>query len=743
MPVVLDYEFYTSTSGRLAKAHLTKRQGTDVCKAFCQTVENAGYTPMVYGNCDMFNNHLYGEEIAENAMVWLANFGLNNGKDRGFATSYKGTYSFWQYTSRGKVSGIAGNVDCNFWYQTSAITNQKKVATKLNITDESVTVKSGDTAYLYHSLEPSGCVDDITWTSSKPSVAYVKDGYVYGVSGGETTITATTSSGATDTCRVTVLENMNHYTIQCEDSVEYTGLETKPEITVRSKAKRASSGKTKEKLELFTGPADAYTVACTIPKKTALTIYASEGDYYAASVTLSGKTYYGYCLASRVSASTSYIRLVQDRDYTIKYSSNTNAGTALVEATAADDSVYSGTISQSYKIKSISINKVRIDAISSQSTSASPSVTVRYQGVILKEGTDYTLSYSNAAADASAVLGTSTATSASVTISGAKNLTGSRTIDYEIGSSTIASVDAVPAQDYTGQPITPELTVCDANGNVLAKDVDYSVVYSDNVNVGNGKAVITPIANDDGTQTVDSALGSYTVYFPIWEQNIADAKISVSGTYTYNQKAQKAAVTVKMGDKTLKEGTDYRLEYDNNCLAGEATVRVIGMGLYRGSKDATYTIAPASLQRVECERIVSQSYTAGSVTPALKIKDGDSSLLQGVDYTVTYTNNEELGKAKVTITGKGNYTGTKTMQFQIVKKSVSNCKITKIGNYKYKHGRRIKPSVTIRNNGQKLKQGRDYTVSYGKNTKVGKATVTITGKGNYTGRKKIVFRIVR
>ena len=58
-------------------------------------------------------------------------------------------------------------------------------------------------------------------------------------------------------------------------------------------------------------------------------------------------------------------------------------------------------------------------------------------------------------------------------------------------------------------------------------------------------------------------------------------------------------------------------------------------------------------------------------------------------------------------------------------------------------GSRITPAVTIRNSGQKLKKGRDYTVSYGTNRKVGKATVTIQGKGNYTGKKTISFRIVR
>lgn len=735
MPVVLDYEFYTSTSGRLYKAHLTKREATDVCKAFCQTVENAGYTPMVYGNCDMLNNHLYAEELAQDYLMWLANFGKNNGTDRGFATPYTGTYSFWQHTSRGRVPGISGYVDCNFWYKTSEIT-RAKVATGISITDSNVTLTTNNMLYLYHSLSPAGCVDDIKWTSSRPSVAYVKDGYVYGVSGGETVITATTSTGASDSCKVVVSENMNSYEIQCGTSYTYTGREVEPDVSVRSKKKLADSGTAKRETVLFAGPEESYSLVKTIKKKTKLTIYGSKGDYYAVAVKVGGQTCYGYCLKKDVTATKAYKTLVMDRDYTVKYSENKNAGSALVEVTGAPQGIYSGTISQIFTIQPAAITDVQIDQVTDQSVTsgiATPKICVRYQGSILKEGTDYKVTYQNNQANSGQFLGTATAGTGTATITGCQNFSGSAAVSFALGDSPVASVDEILAQEYTGNGITPELVVHGKDGSVLKPELDYTVSYSDNVNIGSGKAVISL----RGAYT-----GTYQVCFPIVQRDIAKADIKISGTYIYNQNRQKCNLIVTYAGATLKEGVDYRCEYSNNCCAGTATVRIVGIGNYKGMKEGQYTILPAAIGKASFASVGKQAYSGKLVTPALQIKNENTSLLRGTDYTVSYKNNKKLGKATVTVTGTGNYTGSKTLHFSIAKKKIRDCKISKIGNRKYK-GSRITPAVTIRNSGQKLKKGRDYTVSYGTNRKVGKATVTIQGKGNYTGKKTISFRIVR
>lgn len=110
MPLVMDFEYASDASdgGRLYKAKLSKTKATDICMAFCDTIKDAGYIPMVYANKDMLTNHLNASTISEKYPIWLANYTTN--------TTYNGTFDFWQYSSAGKVDGISGMVDMNFYY---------------------------------------------------------------------------------------------------------------------------------------------------------------------------------------------------------------------------------------------------------------------------------------------------------------------------------------------------------------------------------------------------------------------------------------------------------------------------------------------------------------------------------------------------------------------------------------------------------------------------------------------------
>lgn len=112
MPLVLDYEYASTTSGlggRLYNAKLSKEDATNICLAFCQTIAEAGYTPMVYANKSMLETQLNASDISSKGYhIWLANYTTN--------TTYGGTFDFWQYSSTGKVDGITGNVDMNFYY---------------------------------------------------------------------------------------------------------------------------------------------------------------------------------------------------------------------------------------------------------------------------------------------------------------------------------------------------------------------------------------------------------------------------------------------------------------------------------------------------------------------------------------------------------------------------------------------------------------------------------------------------
>ena len=109
MPVVFDYEFADTKKGRLDSAKLSKTNMTANALAFLNAVSNAGYDACIYASENFLQEHLYANQISSNFKVWLANYSSK--------TNYKGDYEFWQHTAKGRVSGLRGNVDINFWYK--------------------------------------------------------------------------------------------------------------------------------------------------------------------------------------------------------------------------------------------------------------------------------------------------------------------------------------------------------------------------------------------------------------------------------------------------------------------------------------------------------------------------------------------------------------------------------------------------------------------------------------------------
>ena len=113
LPLVLDYEFAAPATSKLRAAKLSKDAATAVCLAFCEKIqETQKYTPMVYANPDMLNNHLNADVISGYYPIWLANYTTS--------TTYPGAFQYWQYSSSGTVPGITSKVDMNFYYVPAA-----------------------------------------------------------------------------------------------------------------------------------------------------------------------------------------------------------------------------------------------------------------------------------------------------------------------------------------------------------------------------------------------------------------------------------------------------------------------------------------------------------------------------------------------------------------------------------------------------------------------------------------------
>lgn len=159
-----------------------------------------------------------------------------------------------------------------------------------------------------------------------------------------------------------------------------------------------------------------------------------------------------------------------------------------------------------------------------------------------------------------------------------------RNIPYVIYASSIGgcTVDGIVEKQYTGAPIVQNLDI--KLGTVpLAQNVDYTVEYSDNINVGTATLTITGTGN---------YIGHISKTFRIVGIDISKAKIKMKSRIKYNAKYQTPAVKVTIGGKTLSTN-DYSVSYYGNCFVGTATVTVNGTGNYRGTVSRKFTINPA------------------------------------------------------------------------------------------------------------------------------------------------------
>lgn len=148
--------------------------------------------------------------------------------------------------------------------------------------------------------------------------------------------------------------------------------------------------------------------------------------------------------------------------------------------------------------------------------------------------------------------------------------------------------------------------------------------------------------------------------------DISELTISLSGTsFTYNFDAIEPAVKVKNGGKTLKEGTDYTLEYYNNYSVGTATVTVNCTGNYKGTRTLSYKINAIDVSKLSFSEVEDHEFTGNAYEPYVYVTYGNRYLYEGDDYSVTYKNNKKPGTASVILKFKGIYKGTKTIKFKI------------------------------------------------------------------------------
>ena len=156
---------------------------------------------------------------------------------------------------------------------------------------------------------------------------------------------------------------------------------------------------------------------------------------------------------------------------------------------------------------------------------------------------------------------------------------------------------------------------------------------------------------------------------------------------TYTGVAQEPVVTVKDGSVVLTKDVDYTVTYSNNINAALSTATenaptvtitaVATSDKYAGETTKTFTILPKALEDGFIANIDALVYTGVAQTPEPAVTYNNMTLVKGTDFTYSYTNNVNVAAATaenaptVTVTGKGNYTGTAQKKFDITKKALT------------------------------------------------------------------------
>ena len=324
---------------------------------------------------------------------------------------------------------------------------------------------------------------------------------------------------------------------------------------------------------------------------------------------------------------------------------------------------------------------------------------------------------------------------------------------------------------YNGleQPLAAsELTVV-SGSTTLELGKDFEINYpADIANAGTVKITIVGIGEYSGSVSKSYKISPCT----------AGINVDVPASVQYKAGGATPEVTVTNGTDKLIAGRDYTLKYSNNKTANgkkPASVKVTFKGGYKGAaavtKDFSITALDISTAMPKICGDEKAYIKSGKYLKAPYV-EVNGTLLTAKDMDVTYKIDGKDAKAgdkitddmmsagkitvEVTVSGKGNYTGT-IIDSYTISKAEKNQDISKAGvkldkkSYAFT-GENLKPVVTVQTgkgaNAVTLKEGVDYKVEYFANVNKGKATIVITGLGDngtgttkYYGSKKISFKI--
>ena len=490
---------------------------------------------------------------------------------------------------------------------------------------------------------------------------------------------------------------------------------------------------------------------CDGSKSTDYNIVAKQIDASMVTLTHEVMTYTGSALDPVVVVTDKGVALTKGTDtapqeYKVELTNNTKVGTATV--TVEGQGNYTGKVQKTFVIKekdSGVFTIADIDAVTYDGTAHQPTPNVKYSGTDLTLNTDYTLSYINNVNAGTAI----------VTVTGKGGYQGSTgTKTFTINPKTLTSTMVTlsnftvtgddPGFTYNGNNQKPNVTITDAAAPIIADDYDITNAGGVDANDTNNPTYSVTITGKR------NYTGTVNLTYKIYPMSITTAEVALSyNNIVYNGVAQKPTVrSVYANGHLLTSTTDYTLSWPDADYTnqGAKNVTVTGTGNYKDSRTVQYTIDKKPLVS-DMIKIANENltYTGSAQTAAVTIEDlvGSTNIITSNDYTLTNPGGTAVGNYTVTIDGKGNYKGSASKQYSIIAQGATGFTVDEITEtFTYK-GAAWTPAVTVKkaSTTDVLTLNMDYTVAYSDNTNVGTATVTVTGKGNYSGTRTVNFTI--
>lgn len=248
-------------------------------------------------------------------------------------------------------------------------------------------------------------------------------------------------------------------------------------------------------------------------------------------------------------------------------------------------------------------------------------------------------------------------------------------------------------------------------------------------------------------------------------KNIAYTGSKIELKAAEKQKPANDEFVVTYGRTVLKPETDYYVTYSSNTGVGRAELIVIGKGEYVGKKTVNFNITGKKFSNgtVTVTGLEDRAYTGGAVVQnqnaVLTWKADGRKLEYGTDYSVSYSKNINKGTATITFTGKAEagYSGKVSKKFKIGTVDIADTdKVARAESmrtiilpYSKAGVKPVEEIILTNGEGTRLRYGKDYTLTYKNNKAVANAnaekapTVTVKGKGNYSGSFDVKFTIVQ